>query len=157
MTDSEKNMNTSTVLSDEIAGEMGAALKPLTLSDEKKARIKSQVMERIKKNPTSTEPDYLTIKNTEGRWLEIAPGVSRKNLHVDPSTTKTSFLLRIQPGCKVPGHKHHEDELCVVLEGDVSLGEIHLNEGDFHLARKGSNHGLVRSEGGAVLFIQAAA
>ncbi len=157
MTETDKNRSSSKVLSDQVVGELGAAMQPLAMSEDTKSRLKHSVLERIKKNTTSTDTNYLTIRNTEGKWREIAPGVSCKNLHLDTASEKRSFLLKIEPGCEVPGHKHQDDELCVVLEGEVSLGEIHLNTGDFHLARKGSNHGLVHSNGGAVLFIQAAA
>jgi hypothetical protein len=41
-----------------------------------------------------------------------------------------------------------------VLEGDVWLDDTRYGPGDYQLARRGTRHGRVRSDGGCVLFVR---
>ena len=144
-------------LDNDVVEQMAVSVKPEMLSKERTESIKTKIKRRIKKNTSEVDQLYVTIPAEEGTWVEIAPKIEKKVLDIDPKTNKESFLVRIHPGCDVPGHAHDHDELCLMLEGEVMLGDLHLKAGDFHLARKGSEHGTIRSEQGALLFIQAAA
>jgi anti-sigma factor ChrR (cupin superfamily) len=61
--------------------------------------------------------------------------------------------MRVTPGAVYPAHAHDGDEECLVLEGEVSFGELTLRAGDFHLARKGHRHPQASSPQGCVLYI----
>jgi len=98
----------------------------------------------------------VTIRADEGQWIEIEPLLERKLLKVDHETGIESYLLRLQPGAAPQRHQHDADELCLVLEGDVSFDDIHLRAGDYHCARKGSWHGRASTVQGALLFLQSA-
>ena len=100
---------------------------------------------------------FLTIHASEGSWVEVSDLVEKKVLSVDAETGIESYLLRIHPGASPEPHQHESDELCLVLEGDVSFDDVHLKSGDFHFARKGSAHGAASTVNGALLFLQAAA
>lgn len=95
---------------------------------------------------------FVTVRTSDGQWRMLAPGVATKLLHDDGAMQ--SFLLRLDAGASLPAHDHAVDELCVVLEGSVRLGDIEVSCGDFHLAVAGSRHGRIVSPGGAVLFLR---
>jgi anti-sigma factor ChrR (cupin superfamily) len=60
------------------------------------------------------------------------------------------------PGALIEGHHHESPEECLILEGDLSVGELRLNAGDYHVAARGSMHPVLRSQGGAVMFVRGA-
>jgi len=115
----------------------------------------AQVKARIHDTSTSLPPvtDLLTVAQADGDWVEPVPGNKIKMLR--PDADSQSFIVRLEPGTRFPAHSHPEDEETLVLEGEVSFGDIQLHAGDYHLARKGSFHEEVYSETGCLLFIRA--
>ncbi|MEN8133275.1 MAG: cupin domain-containing protein [Pseudomonadota bacterium] len=108
----------------------------------------------MKKKTAST--DFITLRADEG-WFELAPKIEKKVLHIDHEAGTESYLLRVQPGAEVPPHTHAGDELCVVLEGEVTYeGGLRLQAGDYHMAKRGSTHQHARSETGALVYLQGA-
>ncbi|QJD31488.1 hypothetical protein GNH96_15345 [Methylococcus geothermalis] len=87
-------------------------------------------------------------------WVEVGEGVMKKELCSDG--TLASRFYRLEPGAKVPGHSHLQDEECMMLEGEVFLGDILLRAGEYQLAPVGSRHGEVYSDVGATLFVRGA-
>ena len=102
----------------------------------------------------SLPPLTRTIRSSEGGWRRFPfPGVSARELSVDPSRGAVTMLLRMEPGGIFPAHGHHGPEECFVVEGSVRLGEVSLSAGDFHLADAGSQHGPIMSETGCTLLL----
>ncbi|MDO9106654.1 MAG: cupin domain-containing protein [Methylovulum sp.] len=92
--------------------------------------------------------------NDEG-WQELGSGVFKKELYADGGMA--SCFYRLLPGATVPAHAHLKNEECMMLEGDVFLGDILLREGEYQLAPAGSAHGLAYTDVGALLFVRGAA
>jgi anti-sigma factor ChrR (cupin superfamily) len=131
------------------------ALEPIEPA--RKAALEANIVERVRRVEPATEVHYqntVTIRSQGGEWDQLAPGVHMKRLHREGNAR--SFLLRLEPGAELAGHRHDADEECVVLEGEVFLGELRVAAGDYHLARRGTTHGTIRSPHGAVLFLRAA-
>ena len=95
-----------------------------------------------------------TIQPDEGEWAPFSPKVSIKVLRRDVDTQ--SYLLRLEPGAVVLPHVHSHDEECMVLEGEVRIGELVVRQGAYHLAPRGIAHEPIRSERGALLFLRGA-
>lgn len=96
----------------------------------------------------------LTITKDAEVWFSIAPGVQKRQLHVDADAGWESFFLKLEPGAQLPSHRHTATEEGLVLSGEIEIdGEI-LREGDLHIAFAGHDHGLLRSESGALLYIR---
>lgn len=91
------------------------------------------------------------VLRSEGEWIQIQPGVFRKNLDAGPGGT--SFLLRLEPGAQIPPHRHAGDEHCYIVEGDARLAGRQLHAGDFHLAAGGTTHEPTTTDGGCLLVI----
>lgn len=86
------------------------------------------------------------------RWVDVVPGVMRADLWNDRSTV--SRFYRLEPGAELPAHDHSGDEECMMIDGEVFLGDILLCRGDYHIASAGSRHGMVSSDVGALLFVR---
>ncbi len=116
-------------------------------------RLRARVMERIDDTNNGLSL-FDTIRSDEGEWIEIRPNVQKKLLKADSEAGMESYLLRLHPGATLPAHVHESDELCYVVEGDLSFGDIYLEAGDYHYAHKGSRHGDVSTVNGTLLFLQ---
>lgn len=97
---------------------------------------------------------FRTVRSEDGDWAVIRPGLERKLLSRDPTTGTVSYLIRLKAGAVIAEHQHARAEECLVLEGDVAIGELHLRAGDYHLAGEGTVHPVLRSRGGAVMFVR---
>jgi anti-sigma factor ChrR (cupin superfamily) len=93
-----------------------------------------------------------TIRAGEGEWRSLAPGVSQKMLLAGGGGA--SFLLRLAPDAVLPAHEHAAYEECLVLEGDIGIGELWLRAGDYQVLVPGTHHGDARSHDGCLLFIR---
>lgn len=116
--------------------------------------LKARVLERVRGSVRGAD-GTLTVFGDAGEWAALAPHVHMKTLHSD--TGGRSFLLRLEPGAVLPNHAHDRDEECMVVEGEIFLGELRIRAGDYHLAPGGSVHPDITSPGGALLFIRSAA
>jgi len=113
--------------------------------------IRRRVLERI----AEAEDSHLTVQAGEGRWQPFLDGVHIKVLHESAGTL--SYLMRLQPGARVPAHRHPRDEECVVLEGSLRVGrQLELGPGGYHLAHRGALHAGLSTETGATVFLRGA-
>jgi hypothetical protein len=88
-----------------------------------------------------------------GVWTEMGPGVSFTVLFEDPVAKRRSILVRALPGSNYASHLHDEGhEECLVLEGDLIMGDLKLLPGDYHIAAKGSTHPAATTISGCLLY-----
>ena len=113
--------------------------------------IKRRVLERV----ADADDTHLTIQAGDGAWQPLLDGVHIKVLHESEGTL--SYLMRLQPGARVPAHRHPRDEECVVLEGSLRVGShVEVGQGGYHLAHRGALHGGLSTETGATVFLRGA-
>lgn len=94
------------------------------------------------------------VRRDEGRWEPVGlPGVWVKQLYSDPERDTVTMLIRMEPGSEYPSHRHGGPEQCLVLEGDLHVGDLVLNAGDFQCAPFRSTHDVSRTENGCLLLI----
>ncbi len=99
----------------------------------------------------------LTRRAGTGVWTAMSPGVSYTVLFEDPVAKRRSILVRALPGSIYDSHFHGEGhEECLVLEGELIMGDLKLFAGDFHLAAKGSSHPPATTVSGCLLHISTA-
>src|SRR5580704_2917406 len=99
----------------------------------------------------------LTRRAGTGVWTEMGPGVSFTVLFEDPVAKRRSMLVRALPGSTYESHLHDQGhEECLVLEGDLIMGDLKLLAGDFHLAAKGSAHPPATTVSGCLLYLSTA-
>jgi len=158
----KNNRSPSIVLSDdelELLSTEHTVLNEVDVNSPRMQSLRSHVMAQIEKQVVEKQasPDItalLTVKSDAGDWLQLSDKIRKKTLHIDNDRGVESYLLRIDAGAEDDSHWHTSDEHCLVLEGDISFGNIHLTSGDYHLAPKGSMHENAYSKTGALLFIQ---
>jgi len=85
-------------------------------------------------------------------WKPLAPGLLKKDLCSDGIIASSFF--RFEPGASMEGHTHLRNEECMMLGGEIFLGDILLRAGDYHMAPAGSYHGEVSTDVGALLFVR---
>ena len=99
-------------------------------------------------------PFTVTVRAGQGEWRKLAPGLEFKLLLVDREAGFQSFLLRLGPGCQLPAHDHSSLEECLLLEGDMLIGDRAYAVGDYHAATPGSRHAPISTRNGGVVFIR---
>lgn len=83
------------------------------------------------------------------------PGVAVRVLHTDHARRQFTCLMRLDPGAVLPGHPHDGPEECIVLDGEVIVGNVRLGRGDYQRVEAGTEHGEQWSETGALVFVTA--
>lgn len=152
----QNDPQSQSVLDDVTIELLGSTPVAVDLPPDRMRTLRARVMQRIADEQRVPEEPFVTMRADQGAWIQIAAKIEKKVLHVDHETGTESYLLRVQPGAEAPEHVHHEDELCLILEGEITIGNLCLRAGDCHLARKGSRHGIARCETGALVFMQGA-
>ena len=116
-----------------------------------RARIQARILERVRdREPEGT----FTLRAHEGSWVDYLPGIRRKVLRVDERLDCVSALYRLAPGASLPPHPHSQVEECLLLEGELRIGEFRLGPGDWHMAEPGSTHPEFVADNGALFFLR---
>lgn len=135
--------------------ELLESITPVDPAPERSQFMLGKIKDRIRGSAEkrAEESQFLTVEDSADEWIEPFPGNQLKMLRSDLETQ--SFLVRLLPGTHFPAHYHPKDEETMVLEGTVFYGDLKLDAGDYHLARKGSHHDEVFTEDGCLLFVRA--
>lgn len=112
--------------------------------------IRARILARIAAGD-SRLPAFVTVREPEGKWIEVAPKVKTKELFNDGR--RRVYLVRMEPGAAMPGHNHEGNEECMVLQGEIWLGELLIRAGDFHRAPRELPHGDVSTDTGVLLYV----
>ena len=126
----------------------------LNTAPEQAQALRDRVMQRIDDDISDAAQSFLTVRNHDGAWIEIAPKIKKKILFINTKTSTESYLLKAEPGAEAPSHIHEYDEHCLVLEGELTFDNIHLQAGDYHFAPAGSEHSIAHTNVGALVYIQ---
>jgi len=122
---------------------------------EQMQKLRNRVMQRVDDDPANAVQPFLTVRDRDGAWIEIAPKIRKKVLMANPETGAETYLLRAEPGAASPPHSHELDEHCLVLEGEMAFDDgVQLKAGDYHFAPAGSEHGIARTDVGVLVYVQ---
>jgi quercetin dioxygenase-like cupin family protein len=95
------------------------------------------------------------VRVHDGAWTDAgAPGVHIKLLFQDKKGNST-MLVRMAPGSRFPAHRHHDDEQCLVISGDLRWGDRVYEEGDFVVMGKATTHPEIRTINGNLMLVVA--
>lgn len=167
------SQTTTSALDEDVIEMLAEAQEPSAIPVEVAARMRGNVMQRIQQESdrddnkgtvdkankkSKDETGFSTLRGNAGEWTEAMPGAYFKVLHDDGNGLDglLSYLIRLEPGVEMEGHAHPFDEECLMLEGDLTLGDITLNKGDFHYAAAGMMHGHLSTNKGCMAFIRGA-
>jgi quercetin dioxygenase-like cupin family protein len=130
--------------------ELLKSLAPIEPAPSRAHAMRKAVMAGIQ--GAAVEEDFVTVHREEGEWRRIAPRVQEKVLL--RTGGMRACLLRMEKGSSLPAHDHPSPEECVVLEGEVWLGDVFCRAGDFHRAPRGKPHGALRTDSGCLLYVR---
>ena len=142
------------VLDPDVEGELLAGMDPIDPSSTTINAMRGRILARVSPRRGAGQ-ELLTIRPDQGKWVEIAPNVHLKRLVYNENLH--AQFIRMAPGSCIPAHPHASDEECVVLEGEVRIGDLLARAGDFHFAPRGIPHGDLTTETGCLLYIRTAA
>jgi anti-sigma factor ChrR (cupin superfamily) len=144
-----------------VVAALGGSARPVTPHP----GLRESLIQRISATPMSplrrhlhqsplAHPALVTRRAADGVWepSDVA-GVSLRVLHVDRSSNQFTALVRMASGASYPRHVHGGPEQCLVLEGDLHVGDDVLGPGDYQRAEAGSLHGVQTTERGCLLMI----
>jgi quercetin dioxygenase-like cupin family protein len=104
-------------------------------------------------SPNSDLSQFQFLRSSKGHWQEFGSGVSVKILSIDPTKKRSTALVRMAAGTRLPKHRHLATEEVYVLEGDchVAPGQV-LRAGDYFRAEEGSVHEVTFTEAGTTFL-----
>lgn len=148
-------MKQEAVLPSELTRILEDGLRETLPTSGRRKVMRERLLERVRRGTARrSDPKLVTVRASDG-WEELAPKIFAKRVYTDGWAE--SYLVRLEPGCHGAPHEHPEDEECVVLEGELMIGDIRLRAGDFHVAHRGSSHGATTTETGALVMLRYAA
>jgi hypothetical protein len=87
-------------------------------------------------------------------WQAFWPNVWVKVLREDLENKTQTALFRVLPGGVVPARAHVQDEECLVLQGEVFIGERRISQGDLHAAGPDTRFADITTRTGAMLMVR---
>ena len=141
----------SALLDEAVLNALSEAVAPRPPAPERKAAMRARIMSQI--DPPLPE-GLITYRAQEMRWRPAFPGVDIKILRRDIENNNQTALWRLAPGAVIPGHPHNIEEECLVLDGEIAIGEHIAKQGDMHIAKPGFVHPDLVSEHGALLLVR---
>ncbi len=144
------------LLDDDILQQLAENQQAMELPANLQARMRGNIMQQVAEEAAGVGPGFTTVRAGEGEWMEALPGGFIKILQPADANGALAYLARLEPGFEMPGHVHAVDEECIMLEGELWMGDLHLRAGDYHFAAKGMNHGKHRTDTGALIYLKGA-
>ena len=105
--------------------------------------------------PPVESPLLFRQKNDAAFKPSHLSGISYRMLHADRARHQFTALIRMAPGTVLRDHDHaaeHVPEECLVLEGELIVGDVVMRAGDYQRAAPGSHHVEQRTDTGALLY-----
>lgn len=146
------------ILDQDIIELMAGAHQEEVPSEEAVNRMRANILHKVSLKKAAKLPVPKTVKDSDDDWVDAMPGAKFKVLQGDAEnlTGVLSYLIKLEPGFSMEGHDHPFDEETLMLDGDLSLGDIQLQKGDFHFMEAGTSHGNVYTEHGCVAYMRGA-
>jgi quercetin dioxygenase-like cupin family protein len=130
---------------------LAGAVKPVELGAEQRERMRARILRRVRE--PAPEHTY-TLRAAEGDWVRISATSEIMVVRRDWQTNNQSILMRLAAGAEIAAHSHTQEEECVVLEGEVMIGEHTFRAGDVHVALPGATHAGLKTRTGCVVYIR---
>ena len=143
---------------EEVAAQIGLAVPAVKPSPRLKDRLMASIAKpKPKARPSELEelePGIHVARAEQGTWRKTPfPGITFRQLYMDPLTRMATSLLRLEPGSVYPTHRHAEAEQAFVLEGSCYQGSVRLKKGDYQLALGATVHHPIQTDEGCLLLI----
>lgn len=144
------------ILDNDVIETLVEAQESVSLPTGLEVKMKANVQQKIQQEKACKGDGFSTHRTNDGEWVEAMQGAHYKILHNEGNSLDgvISYLIRLEAGVEMDGHNHPFDEECLMIEGDLCLGGLTLNKGDFHFAAAGVKHAHVGTTNGCIAFIR---
>ncbi|MEM7219280.1 MAG: cupin domain-containing protein [Pseudomonadota bacterium] len=118
-------------------------------------RMKRNIMARVRAaEPAGTRTIHAATDGDAEAWEFFLDGVQRRVLLQDDGAGVQTVLYLLEPGAGFPAHEHTHLEECMVLQGDILVGEYPVSAGAMHIAEPGFVHDKIVARTQAMLLIR---
>jgi anti-sigma factor ChrR (cupin superfamily) len=138
--------------------DLAYSVPPMSIAPDLKDRLFQNLeLEPPEEQPLTSglPPEFFVARSQEMDWQpHPVPGISVKILYTDPIKRELVGMLKAEPGCRYPLHRHAVGEEIYMLSGDLAVGDTVYRAGDYIRASAGSAHAPT-TEGGCMFFFRA--
>jgi anti-sigma factor ChrR (cupin superfamily) len=150
---------------DEIAAALANTVEPvaprgmtrvatLARANESLGELSPQQVEGVSALVAAVEENLDEVLQAAQDWEQLsAEGVFFHRLEVDQKQKRVVGLVRMEPGARFPPHSHDSAEQCVVLHGDLRLGQRRMVAGEYRYWRPGEPQPAQSTEEGCLLLV----
>lgn len=130
---------------------LGEAVDPIAPP----ASVWKEIRGRLGPQNKSLPKGISAVFAAEGEWRPVNEKVHLKSLFIDSEQGAESYILKFLPGGMIEQHSHGDwNDECIVLEGEIRVGDVPMKPGDFHVATRGAAHPTLYSEMGGMLYVR---
>jgi anti-sigma factor ChrR (cupin superfamily) len=116
---------------------LAASVPPITPP----AHLRHRLLERVQAETVAPPAGMVFRYAQNARWADSGlPGIRFRPLSIDVPNQRLTALIQMQPGARYPGHAHDGIEECLVLAGELRVGNALMRTGDYQRAEPGSHH-----------------
>jgi len=112
--------------------------------------LKDRLLASVRAEPTVVRVGETPFEKTD------LPGVDTRHLALDADRDRTTRIVRLHAGSKLPTHRHADVEEGYVLSGDLRWGDRQLGAGDYFRFAADSDHPEQWSENGCLILVTGA-
>ncbi|MBL8207492.1 MAG: cupin domain-containing protein [Blastocatellia bacterium] len=124
------------------------------LRDQLLARIAREPHPTQTAAPHSTPATHWDVFSHEGEWVKLFEGGYSKVLFTEPTNGYVTSLLKLDPGARLPNHRHRGNEQCMIMSGEFWMNDKLYHPGDFTVALDGTEHlDVYTKTGGMVMLV----
>ena len=98
-------------------------------------------------------PQFRNVKLNEGRWNQVGKGAFVKILFVDQHRGAVGSLIKLEPGARLPRHRHLGIEESIIIEGDCHVNGEVFTSGDYRRAMAGTTDSELTTERGTIFLL----
>jgi len=102
---------------------------------------------------SAAPPPFRNVRLDEGRWNQVGQGAFVKILFVDQHRGAVTSLIKLEPGARLPRHRHLGIEESIIIEGDCRVNGEVLMPGDYRRAMAGTKDSEVTTERGTLFLL----
>lgn len=139
-----------------VVSQLGFSVDEATPSADVRNRLLARIASEpqpAKTTPKAALPTHLDVLANEGHWIPLFAGGACKVLFTEPSNGYVTSLLKLDPGARIPNHRHRGNEQCLIVAGEFRMNDKVYKPGDFTVALDGSEHLDIYTETGGVLLL----
>lgn len=117
--------------------------------------LRDRLLAQVAAEATTVAPVVpFVLRAEDTAWVETGvPGVRRRNLYLDETTQRASFLIQMDPGANYPPHRHVGVEECFVLQGSVRDDASSVSAGDYVRYECSTDHTSLRTDTGCTILL----